>query len=1312
MAVYRKKDGGPNTKFYESPDTISQFDAVRQWLQKNCKKYIQADPPTAKGLSTLVNQLVLFQEEAFGKNVSKPPLTRLPMRCFMDFRPGGGLCHILASVYKFKSEQGWRRFDFQSPSRMDRNVEMFMTIEKTLVLNKCMTLPNIFIMPEVEKQLVPRLKDIIKRHQGTIAENPDDASHLVHPPLPTTDGPEDWVRVVFRKDKGVMLHWWFYPDSFDTWVTAPEIDMDAETPSESSESPFEVNARWLLDLDEYNEWMNVDDYEVEMDALGRRRSPRGKYTIDELLAGVDGDKKDKKGGKKRKRSPSPISDKRKRKGSTRTPSLLTKKKSLRGEDECEDLTKDMEEPSPEPSVQEVHVQKNTNNPRSSKDESQPLKGGTLLELDGNDIDDKVDKDEKSKSSRPDSPNSQSRDKPPEDNQDDNVTEQANHIIIPSYAAWFDYNSVHAIERRGLPEFFNLKNKSKTPEVYIAYRNFMIDTYRLNPTEYLTVTACRRNLAGDVCAIMRVHAFLEQWGLVNYQVDADSRPTPMGPPSTSHFHVLADTPSGLQPLNPPRTQQPSAAQTMLNLDKPKETPEVKTEDGAAAKPVVNDSNFGLRLDQYAKKNAYMKNKAAATVSREWTEQETLLLLEALEMFKDDWNKVCEHVGSRTQDECILHFLRLPIEDPYLDDPGSGGGALGPLAFQPIPFSKSGNPIMSTVSFLASVVDPRIAAAAAQAAMEEFAKIKDEVPSALLDAHIKNVEAAAANGNTDPKSGLDMTGIAGTLEKDDAAEEGADKDGKKEATEVQAAQPSMQIKVEANEEKTEAMEVDPPAQDKTDVPNSTDAKVANATDSSESTAETKENAEMNGDKTGSDSQPESNEIVPMKAPETEQERVIKDAQLSTAAAAALGAAAVKAKHLAAVEERKIKSLVALLVETQMKKLEIKLRHFEELEAIMDRERETLEYQRQQLIQERQQFHMEQLRAAEFRARQQAHTVLMSNQPGSTEQGRDSPVPGPGQTQAARSYPTSKSPGAASLNHQSVASPSITSPHAVPVPVSATTPQPSPSPVPPSPSPAAPAIPHPSPAAPIPSPGPPQIPPPGQQIVSQMTQPMPPQMPPQQQMVQPMPPQQQMPPQQMAQTVVPPQQQMPPQQMPPQQMPPQQMPMHPYGGQPPQQQVRVPPPSQQQPPPQQHPLQHSYMQQGHPPPSGPPQGMGMAPHMMQQQHHNRPPPMGATHYPPSGPYPSNGAMMQHSGMRPAGPGMMAGGMQAMQRPQHGMPPVPSAQAPQGHGPNMGNEASMASPMVGPPQPQATGPPDVSDSSNSNSSEAMNIAAAANQQ
>lgn len=98
-----------------------------------------------------------------------------------------------------------------------------------------------------------------------------------------------------------------------------------------------------------------------------------------------------------------------------------------------------------------------------------------------------------------------------------LIEQTHAIILPSYSAWFDMHQIHNLERKALPEFFNSRNRSKTPAVYKDYRDFMINTYRLNPQEYLTVTACRRNLAGDVCAIMRLHAFLEQWGLINYQV---------------------------------------------------------------------------------------------------------------------------------------------------------------------------------------------------------------------------------------------------------------------------------------------------------------------------------------------------------------------------------------------------------------------------------------------------------------------------------------------------------------------------------------------------------------------------------------------------------------------------------------------------------------------------------------------------------------------------------------------------------------------------------------------------------------------------
>lgn len=87
-----------------------------------------------------------------------------------------------------------------------------------------------------------------------------------------------------------------------------------------------------------------------------------------------------------------------------------------------------------------------------------------------------------------------------------------------------------------------------------------------------------------------------------------------------------------------------------------------------------------------------------------------------MYRDDWNQVADHVGTRSQDECILHFLQLPIQDSYLEENnGTDSAVLGPLVYQPIPFSQSGNPVMSTIAFLASVVDPRIASSAAKAAL---------------------------------------------------------------------------------------------------------------------------------------------------------------------------------------------------------------------------------------------------------------------------------------------------------------------------------------------------------------------------------------------------------------------------------------------------------------------------------------------------------------------------------------------------------------------------------------------------------------------
>uniref|UniRef100_A0A8C2QA57 SWI/SNF related, matrix associated, actin dependent regulator of chromatin, subfamily c, member 2 n=1 Tax=Cyprinus carpio TaxID=7962 RepID=A0A8C2QA57_CYPCA len=937
MAV-RKKDGGPNVKYFEASDTVSQFDNVRVWLGKNYKKYIQAEPPTNKSLSSLVVQLLQFQEEVFGRHVSNPPLTKLPMKCFLDFKSGGALCHILAAAYKFKSDQGWRRFDFQNPSRMDRNVEMFMTIEKSLVQNNCLSRPVIYLSSEIEPKLLGKLKDIIKRHQV----------------LPKT--------IIVILDKQMLLHWGYWPDSYDTWISASEVEAAVEDPP-TAEKPRKVHAKWILDLDQFNEWMNEEDYEVG-EGGPRRKRISAKTLTDEVSAPDERRDKKPSSAKKRKRSPSPSptpppqeSKKKNTKKGPTTP--YTKSKRGQREEEQEDLTKDLDEPSPVPAVEEATLPKTVTKKDS---DSTPVKGGTMTDLDEQEDEsmETVGKEEEEGS-----PSVKGEPVKGSDLHEDNVTEQTHHIIIPSYAAWFDYNSVHAIERRALPEFFNGKNKSKTPEIYLAYRNFMIDTYRLNPKEYLTSTACRRNLAGDVCAIMRVHAFLEQWGLINYQVDSESRPTPMGPPPTSHFHVLADTPSSLVPLQP----KTSSSQQMLSFpDKVKDKP-------------ADLQNFGLRTDVYSKKSGPAKTKNAASATREWTDQETLLLLEGLEMYKDDWNKVSEHVGSRTQDECILHFLRLPIEDPYLEDSSS---SLGPLAHQPIPFSQAGNPVMSTVAFLASVVDPRVASAAAKSALEEFSRMKEEVPAALVEAHVRRVEEAArASGRPDPLYGLEGSGIAGTVLED--SDKPCNKDGASEEEEKQG----------ENGKKEEERVREGEAERETE---KTDSEMADG----EKEKERKEGSEE-GQRDG-ESEGEKKAKV---------ERDVGEGNLATAAASALAAAAVKAKHLAAVEERKIKSLVALLVETQMKKLEIKLRHFEELETIMDREREALEYQRQQLLADRQSFHMEQLKYAEMRARQQHfqqiqhqhHSNQPANQSGSTPSVPHQPVtnasaPPPTQSPASQS------------------------------------------------------------------------------------------------------------------------------------------------------------------------------------------------------------------------------------------------------------------------------------------------------------------------
>lgn len=134
-----------------------------------------------------------------------------------------------------------------------------------------------------------------------------------------------------------------------------------------------------------------------------------------------------------------------------------------------------------------------------------------------------------------------------------LVDQTRHVVIPSFARWFNMNDIHAIEKSLFPDYFpedeSKRSIYKTADTYRYHRDFMINCYRLNPLEYLTVTALRRSLAGDVTGVIRIHHFLEKWGLINYQVDPRTKSTSIAPQYTGHFQVTLDTPKGLVPFVP-------------------------------------------------------------------------------------------------------------------------------------------------------------------------------------------------------------------------------------------------------------------------------------------------------------------------------------------------------------------------------------------------------------------------------------------------------------------------------------------------------------------------------------------------------------------------------------------------------------------------------------------------------------------------------------------------------------------------------------------------------------------------------------------
>lgn len=305
---------------------------------------------------------------------------------------------------------------------------------------------------------------------------------------------------------------------------------------------------------------------------------------------------------------------------------------------------------------------------------------------------------------------------------------------------------------------------------------------------------------------------------------------MGPPFTGHFRVTLDTPRGLSNLLHAGTKPGSGALGLpqtngvtphsSNLDLKKtiyhstskssqpttSTEAAKIADAAAAEapsaktftcetcgtdctrtryhslkdgqytvcpscfvsgrfPSTMYSGDFVRMDEEAFK------QASSGEGAEWSDQETLMLLEGVEMFDDDWQAVAEHVGTRAKEQCIAKFLQMPIEDSYLtSDPAA---QLGPLRYQAgmngLPFEGSENPVMSVVAFLASSVGPAVAAAAAQSALGELTQGLKRKRENGDEGKVKT-EETNENGDTAPPS--DAMAVDGETATSEAAQTNGD------------------------------------------------------------------------------------------------------------------------------------------------------------------------------------------------------------------------------------------------------------------------------------------------------------------------------------------------------------------------------------------------------------------------------------------------------------------------------------------------------------------------------------------------------------
>ncbi|XP_008796581.2 SWI/SNF complex subunit SWI3A [Phoenix dactylifera] len=502
--------------------------------------------------------------------------------------------------------------------------------------------------------------------------------------------------------------------------------------------------------------------------------------------------------------------------------------------------------------------------------------------------------------------------------------------IPSSSNWFQWDEIHGTERRELPDFFDGSAASRNVRVYKEYRDFIINKFREDPSRRLTFTEVRKSLIGDVGTLRKVFLFLERWGLINFGV-SDGRPRPteeVGP------RVVVEEPGAGVQVMPASSKLASgrsvaaataagAGETGFRLPPLSSYSDVFGDWAPGKGPVcavcgdqcvsgrhepLMEGGFVVCLKcskteneiegKSADDNSDRVDGNANHATGAWTDAETLLLLEAVLKHGDDWDLIAQHVRTKNRLDCIARLIQLPFGDHMLgtfsgkyDAKNSGNQATNTKAIQHA--SSELLPEPKTDGHVHNDVNEKV---------EE-----ESIP--VHPSKRRHIQAIANATDSLMKQVALLSTVAGPH------------------VAATAAEAAVTALSDENPWAGEVFNID------------------------EDEARKKRKSFPTNNEPKSDVKVEDQDVEMHKQTDTpvlsEKNFSATAFQTKAAIATALGAAAARAKLLADQEGREMELLVASIIEAQMRKIQYKIKHFKELEFIMEKEYTLIQQMKESLL-----------------------------------------------------------------------------------------------------------------------------------------------------------------------------------------------------------------------------------------------------------------------------------------------------------------------------------------------------------------------------